>query len=156
MSEPALELNTIEAPERLVLDTNVWLDLLLFGDPRCSQLAEALADGRAVALVDAPCREEWRRVLCYPVLGLDAARRDALEARFDAIAIAVEEPVRPQPWPTLPRCADPDDQKLLELACAGDASVLLTRDQALLSLDRRTRRLSLFRICLPDAWNPAD
>lgn len=139
-------------PERLVLDTNVWLDLLLFEDPRCSQLADALVAGHAVVLVDAPCREEWRRVLCYPALGLDAARRDALEARFDAIAMVVEEPSRPQPWPPLPRCADPDDQKLLELACAADADALLTRDQALLEQARRIRRLGLFDIYTPEAW----
>lgn len=146
---------TDSPPERLVLDTNVWLDLLLFEDPRCSHLAAALDDGRAVALVDAPCREEWLRVLGYPSLRLDDERRAALDARFNAVTTVAQEPVRPLPWPALPRCADPDDQKLLELACIGHANALLSRDQALLSLDRRTRRLSLFRICLPDAWSPA-
>jgi predicted nucleic acid-binding protein len=138
-----------------VLDTTVWLDLLLVGDPRCGPLAAALADGRAVALMDAPCRAEWRRVLTYPVLRLDAARRAALEARLDAIARLTGEPLRPRPWPALPRCADPDDQKLLELACAADAGALLTRDQALLALDNRTRRAGLFQIRLPEAWQPA-
>ena len=139
-------------PERLVLDTNVWLDLLLFEDPRCRRLADALANGGAVALVDAPCRDEWLRVLDYPVLRLDAARCSDLQARFDAMTTRADAPVRPLPWPALPRCSDPDDQKLLTLACTAHASALLTRDAALLALASRTRRAGLFTICQPDAW----
>ena len=40
---------------------------------------------------------------------------------------------------TLPRCADPDDQKFLELADDAGADVLVTGDGHLLSLAGRTR-----------------
>lgn len=144
------------SPDRLVLDTNAWLDLLLFADPRCDRLAQALADGRALALVDAACREEWLRVLEYPVLQLDPAQRLRLVQRFDATATALDGPLRALPLPPLPRCRDADDQKFLALACAADASVLLTRDAALLALARRTERSGLFRICRPEEWVGSD
>jgi putative PIN family toxin of toxin-antitoxin system len=137
--------------KRLVLDTNVWLDLLLFNDPRCAGLRAHLDSGRALALSNAACREEWRRVLEYPGLRLTPAAISAASARFDRQARMVTLSTRALPWPALPRCRDPDDQKFLELACAADASVLLSRDLALLTLARRTRRLGLFDISTPEA-----
>jgi predicted nucleic acid-binding protein len=89
-------------------------------------------------------------------LRLAGREADRLRDRYDALAMDVHAPVRPQPWPPLPRCRDADDQKFLELACAGNASVLLTRDDALLSLRRRTLRAGLFRICSPGAYDPHD
>lgn len=144
----------MQPPQRVVLDTNVWLDLLLFDDARCVPLRAALEQRAVLALTDPACRAEWQRVLAYPTLRLAEHQADQLRDRYDALAVQVDGPVRPQPWPPLSRCRDADDQKFLELACAGHASVLLTRDDALLSLGRRTLRAGLFRICSPDRYDP--
>jgi uncharacterized protein len=138
-------------PLRLVLDTNVWLDLLWFDDPQCAVLRQWLADGSAIALTDQACHREWQRVLEYPALRLDSIQAAALRARFDAIAVQVTTPSRRLPWPAIPRCRDPDDQKFLELGCAAAADLLLTRDDALLALASRARTAGLFRICRPRA-----
>lgn len=137
---------------RVVLDTNVCLDLFVFGDPRVATLRAALQSGDVVAVTNPECREEWLRVLDYPQLRLDEAARAAAIAAFDT---------QVQLLPTsvvldgvLPRCADPDDQKFLHLAHACGARWLLSRDDALLVLSRRTRRDGLFEILLPDAWRP--
>ena len=135
-------------PTRLVLDTNAWLDLLVFEDPACARLRAALAAGDAVAVGNACCRDEWQRVLTYPELALDQDAAARLHAAYDALAVDdASLPRRP-----LPRCADPDDQKFLELACASGADALLTRDRALLVLDGRLRRAGLFRVCRPADW----
>lgn len=139
------------APQRLVLDTNVCLDLLVFGDPRCAPLRAALHEGRALALTDAACRDEWRRVLAYPQFGLDAARQQVLAAGYDALFAPWAGPARPAA--KLPRCADADDQKFLELAAAAGAQVLLSRDRALLKLAARAMRMAGFNILAPEAWN---
>lgn len=140
--------NAPPAPLRLVLDTNVWLDLLLFEDPGCALLRARLQSGAAIALTDDRCRDEWLRVLDYPALGLPPARIAELRGRFDANA-AMLPPVSPVCGP-LPRCRDRDDQKFLELAAASAATALLTRDDALLALAARTRRAGLFTICRPE------
>ena len=144
----------VPAP-RLVLDTNVALDLFVFRDPACERLMEALRRGAAVAVVDEPCREEWLAVLAYPVFGLtEAARGDAV-ASFDRWVTLLPEPaLAPRPEVKLPRCADPDDQKFLELALAAGARDLLSKDKALLQLARRTAREGWFRILCPSAWEP--
>ena len=145
------------APPRLVLDTNVCLDLFVFGDAACATLRAALDAGAVEAVADAACREEWLRVLDYPQLGLDASRRAAAIAAFDArLCLLVDaERETPPAAPKLPRCADPDDQKFLELAQAGGAQWLLSRDKALLKLARRTRRDHGFDIATPQAWSRA-
>ena len=135
-----------EAPAIVALDTNAWLDLLWFEDPRCAALSAALADGRLRAVTDAACRDEWRRVLGYPALAIDETTRATLIARHDACASVVDTGV---PMPALPRCRDPDDQKFLELAYAARAVLLCTRDGELLALAKRCRRLAGFGICLP-------
>jgi uncharacterized protein len=124
---------------RLVLDTQVWIDWLVFDDPATLALRAALAEGHAEIFIDAPCEAELARVLGYP-LGrrtLDALAQAACLSQCRRIATkAQRKPLQKLP-PKLPRCRDPDDQKFLELAAAVEADYLVTRDQALLELDRR-------------------
>ena len=141
------------ARPRLVLDTNVCLDLFVFADPRCAELLAALRQGRVEAVTRDDCRTEWRAVLEYPKLALDAALRARAGAAFDACVRIL--PPSAGTAPGLPRCADPDDQKFLELARDAGAAALLTRDAALLRLARRTRRLGLFAILPPQVWREA-
>lgn len=133
----------------VVLDTNTWLDVLLFRDPRCAALATAIADGSVVAVTSGPCRDEWLRVIGYPALGLDAPARDALAAAFDTLAKPIADV---PPAPALPRCRDADDQKFLELALHAGATTLFTRDAELLALAKRCRRDGLFEIREPHCF----
>ncbi|KQY51089.1 putative toxin-antitoxin system toxin component, PIN family [Lysobacter sp. Root494] len=138
---------------RIVLDTNVCLDLFVFDDPRCARLRDALHAGEVVAATDDACRGEWLRVLRYPELGLDEAMREAATARFDdTIRHGSSQFVDGAGLPALPRCRDPDDQKFLELAASVQARWLLTRDDHLLALAKRTRRNGLFAILTPSEW----
>lgn len=141
---------------RLVLDTNVYLDLLLFGDPRAGALHAALHAGSVIATTDADCRAEYLRVLAYPQLGLTAAQQRDLANRHDELSQSFPHDAAdciPSASP-LPRCADPDDQKFLLLAQACGARWLISRDNLLLKLARRTRREGLFDIVTPEGWAP--
>jgi len=140
---------------RLVLDTNVALDLFVFRDPACARLQDALQRAQVVAVVDEPCRAEWLAVLDYPQLGLTEAAREQAVAAFDQAVTQLEPAaLMSRPEIKLPRCADPDDQKFLELALASGAQCLLSKDKALLQLARRTAREGWFRILCPSAWEP--
>ena len=48
---------------RLVLDTNVWLDWLVFDDPELAPVRAAVAQGLARVFIDAACEAELARVL---------------------------------------------------------------------------------------------
>lgn len=139
---------------RIVLDTNVCLDLFVFDDPRIARLRDAMRTGAIEAMTDTPCREEWRRVLAYPALALPETRQSAALAEFDHLVTRCAEDALPAPTNArrLPRCRDPDDQKFLELAACSGARWLLTRDDHLLALGRRTAREGWFVILTPQAW----
>lgn len=141
---------------RIVLDTNVCLDVLLFDDPRIATLAQALQSGQLIAMSNPATRAEWRRVLDYPALRLDPQRQPDLIDAFDALAVDVAaSPAAAGSMktdPPLPRCVDPDDQKFLELARDAGARWLLSRDRDLLVLAARCRRAGLFSILTPQAW----
>ncbi len=122
------------AAPRVVLDTNVLLDLWVFADPAVAPLAAALAAGRLQPVRSAATDGELRAVLARPDFGLAAARQDALLADWRTRAEAVAAP----PVTGL-RCRDPLDQKFVELAVAAGAGFLVTRDRALLALARRAR-----------------
>ncbi|MEZ5484991.1 MAG: putative toxin-antitoxin system toxin component, PIN family [Lysobacteraceae bacterium] len=142
-----------DTPARLVLDTNVWLDVLLFDDPHTARLRDLADASRLLLLATKQTRAEWRRVLDYPQLAVDAATQQRLCEAYDALAFQMDDfrPVVPCD-PALPRCRDPDDQMFLELAACSGAAAVLTRDNALLALDRRCRRAAGFAVCRPQDW----
>lgn len=138
---------------RLVLDTNVCLDLFVFHDPRWDALLGALKSGHVQAVTRQDCRMEWLIVLTYPHLPLNPETRALSTAAFDALITCL-----PAPAPTweavapLPRCTDPDDQKFLELARDARADILITKDKALLKLARKNARAGMFKIMKPETW----
>ncbi len=123
----------------VVLDSNVLVSLLVFADPRYPLIAGSLRTGSMVAVTDEACAAEFRRVLAYPQLKLDASRRAAIHAAFErAVRRVVSGGKTAAP---LPKCKDPDDQKFLELALDSGASLLVSGDKALLALNRVKYRL---------------
>jgi putative PIN family toxin of toxin-antitoxin system len=120
-----------------VLDTNVWLDWLLFDDPAIAPLRAAWAAGTLEVLVDAPCEAELERVLGYRFYGktLPPEKQAACLAECRRVARRMESGERIAF--ALPACRDADDQKFLELALAARADALVTKDDALLALADR-------------------
>jgi predicted nucleic acid-binding protein len=143
------------AAPRIVLDTNVCLDLFLFRDPRCAALAAALERGELCAVTDEACRAEWLRVLEYPSVPVRPEQRAGLRERFDTMVQRLTGLPRIDTLAPLPVCSDPDDQKFMELALACGAPWLISKDRHLFKLNRRTRKAGLFLILKPEQWTPA-
>ena len=120
---------------RLVLDTQVWLDWLVFDDPGVRPLRDAVQSGRAEIVIDAACEAELARVLAYDL----GKRSISSEAQLAALTLArsLARRVSTVVAEKLPQCKDADDQKFVELAYAAKADVLVTKDRALLEMRRR-------------------
>lgn len=131
---------------RLVLDTNVWLDWLVFEDPRAAPLRAAFERGAIEVLIDDACEAELERVLGYAFYGeaLPAGKQRACLDECRRIARRAEAAAG---VPALPACRDPDDQKFLQLAAAARVDFLVTRDDELLALADRGLP---FRIVKPE------
>jgi putative PIN family toxin of toxin-antitoxin system len=136
--------------QRLVLDTNVWLDWLVFYDPGLAPLRAAQAAGRVQFFMDDACEAELARVLAYERRGwpLGEAEQAAALAACRSLVRAPDATLAHAPM-RLPNCRDADDQKFLELALAAGAHALLTKDKALLDLEKRGLP---FRILTPAQW----
>jgi putative PIN family toxin of toxin-antitoxin system len=119
----------------LVLDTNILLDVWVFGDAAAAPLISGLPQGRWRWLATAPMREELARVLAYPQIVKSLTHHqikpqtvlDQFDAHAEMVAIAPKAIVT---------CKDPDDQKFIDLAVAHRAT-LLSKDHAVLSMAKR-------------------
>ncbi|MGH8779163.1 putative toxin-antitoxin system toxin component, PIN family [Paraburkholderia sp.] len=137
---------------RVVIDSNVWIDILVFDDPFTRPIRDALERGALTALIDERCHAELAYVLDYPQFVRRAVDREAALATLARLAQRVEPAAPPEDSPPLPKCKDRDDQKFLELAHAAGADWLVSKDRAVLKLARRIARDFGFRIAQPAAF----
>lgn len=137
----------------IVLDSNVWVDLLVFRDPHVEPIRTALERGTIAPVIRDDCREELRRVLGYPQFARFAVDIDAALAVVDRYARrhAVPAPAEAAGW-RLPQCKDGDDQKFVELAHCTGAACLVSKDKAVLKLRSRLRRTSGVEVLTPPAF----
>jgi len=139
---------------RLVLDTQVWLDWLVFDDPGIRPIRRAQALHRAALFIDEVCEAELARVLGHPLgkRSLDAAAQAACLAQCRRLAGRFESVLSREERAGLPQCRDADDQKFVAAAAAARADFLVTRDRALLEMNRRRARALPFRVLTPEAF----
>ena len=137
---------------RLVLDTNVWLDWLIFDDPAIAPLRTARDGGAIEIVIDTPCRDELVRVLAYPKFELDDQSQRQLLAQADQNSIYLDDLSYPVAN-ALPPCDDPDDVKFQSLAYASNADWLISKDNALLAKQRKKKFVPVaYRVATPTQW----
>jgi putative PIN family toxin of toxin-antitoxin system len=141
---------------RIVLDSNVWVDILVFDDPHTRPIRAALERGALCALIDARCQGELTYVLDYPQFAKRAIDKQAALDTLARLTHLIEPPAPDDigndaaaPIKPLPQCKDRDDQKFIELAHRSGAQWLVSKDRAVLKLARRVERDFGFRIAQP-------
>jgi predicted nucleic acid-binding protein len=134
----------------VVLDTNVVLDWLVFGNPACNPLAQGLADRSVRWIATLAMRDELAHVLSRGVAAAWKPDPDEIWSAWNTHAMEVPADV-PAGAASRLRCTDADDQKFIDLALAHGARWLLSRDRAVLKLARRARAFDL-AIVTPEVW----
>jgi putative PIN family toxin of toxin-antitoxin system len=138
--------------QRVVIDTNVILDLCLFEDPKVDALKLKIQDKSLIWLATQGMRDELVRVLTYPHLLGKAQQKD--ESMQQAHGTTMAQLLKMfDEWVTLceaaPKarymCKDPDDQKFIDLA-AHTGALLISKDKAVLALTNRLARLGV-KVC---------
>ena len=132
---------THAAPVRVVLDTNIVLDLWLYQDPATPTLLAALENKSVQWLATHVMRDELERVLAYTHiaqrLALGQLAAPDILAKFDAHVQLVPISVKAQFV-----CKDADDQKFIDLA-AEHCTQLISKDKAVLTMRNRMARLGV-------------
>jgi len=136
------------SPPKIVIDTQVVMDWLVFADPRVAPLVAAIEAGRITWVGRPAMLAELRHVLGRGVAQAwqpDVARIEAAFARHCQM-------IEAEPAPAVRLvCRDPDDQQFIDLALAQGARWLLSRDKAVLALRKRALTSGL-AIATPEAW----
>ena len=114
---------------RVVLDTNAVISALLFSGVS-SKLVSLWQNGLITPLLSREILDEYLRVLSYPKFQLsDKEIKELIQEEILPFAEVVKPKRR---WRVVRR--DPSDNKFLECAVAGRASVIISGDKDLLSL----------------------
>ncbi|MEN9712088.1 MAG: tRNA(fMet)-specific endonuclease VapC [Pseudomonadota bacterium] len=129
------------APQLVVLDTNIVLDLWLYQDPATPALLQALLQNTVCWLATPVMRDELERVLAYAHiakrLALGGLTAEHVLTQFDThaklVAVAPKAPFV---------CKDPDDQQFIDLAAQHQAA-LVSKDKAVLTMRNRMARLGV-------------
>ena len=112
---------------RVVADTNVLISALMFGGLPGSFLDLALLG--AVELVTSPVLLDELDEKLRSKFEVDLSDADAIRAKLESCALVV------MPGITVEAIAeDPDDNRVLECAMAGDAAYIVSGDRHLLKL----------------------
>ncbi|OYU25327.1 MAG: putative toxin-antitoxin system toxin component, PIN family [Burkholderiales bacterium PBB2] len=142
--------DSAHAAPRIVIDTQVIMDWLVFRDPRAQALAQSVV-GRQVQWIGEPAMlDELRHVLGRGVAAQFEPDLAWIESQFEQHCRMIASTSPPAVRLV---CRDPDDQKFIDLALAQRAQWLLSRDRAVLALAKRARAQGLL-ILNPDRWTP--
>jgi len=111
---------------RVVLDTNLLIAAGYSASSASRQIVEACLQGELTAILSPAVRREYEQLL------RQALRRDDYRKKLQQLLDRAEV-VEPSDTPrVVPE--DPDDDKLLAAAVAGNADMLISNDQHLLQL----------------------
>lgn len=136
-----LGVGAVAAPVRVVLDTNIVLDLWLYKDAATPALLAALEDNSVQWLATQVMRDELERVLAYTHivkrLAFSELTAEVILAQFDAHAQLMSVAVK-----AVYACKDGDDQKFIDLA-AQHKTQLISKDKAVLTMRNRMARLGV-------------
>jgi len=131
---------------KLILDTNIVLDWLVFGDPAVNVLQVAIETKRVELVAHALTLGELTRVLAYTNLRLDSQRQQSLFEAYrrqvhaiDLGSFARDNLQLPKGFPV---CGDSDDQPFIALAYHAKA-ILVSKDKAILKLRKRASRFDV-------------
>lgn len=123
------------APAKVVLDTNIVLDIFVFCNVQAAVLRAQLEQQSLHWLVTQPIIKELACVLQYaklqPWLQKHELSASQLLFKLDGLTQCVPVPVKASMT-----CKDPDDQKFIDLAVAQQAQ-LWSRDKAVRALKKR-------------------
>jgi putative PIN family toxin of toxin-antitoxin system len=146
--KPAIAHSINLSSPRLVLDTNVVLDCLVFRDPAVRNLMTAIEAKCVQTLVHPVTLDELKRVLAYPQCRLNAAEQQQVLDRYLGLGTLAAMPEgfsrETLLLPTdFPRCRDHDDQPFLALAFHARAEGLVTKDKLILKLRKKVRKFGV-------------
>ena len=125
------------SPPRLILDTNILLDLFFFQDPTTEPLRVQLSGQQVQLLASAALVREFSGVLKKEAFCLnDEKQQEILHAWLGNALLIQDQAIEAAPW----TCRDSTDQMFLDLAYSCRPITLISKDKQVLKLGKRAAR----------------
>ena len=122
---------------RLILDTNILLDIFVFQDIKTQDLKQAMNDRQIAVFASQKTIAELADVIARPLFGLEPQQQNEILEQWQSISKFQDDASLPQaPW----TCADADDQIFLDLAFHLKPAILVSKDNELLKLASRAAK----------------
>ncbi len=119
----------------LVIDTNVWLDILYWGDAQTVQLASDIESGAVDVCITLAAIEELADVIARKQFAIEPERQLTLLKHVLSVSTLVAPPSK-----ATAKCRDADDQKFLDLTQSVGADYLVTKDKLVLKAGKRLKK----------------
>jgi uncharacterized protein len=130
------------SPVHVVLDTNIWLDIVVFNAHDHNPMRKWLSEAQWIVHVNPAILDEIQRVLNYACFQLSPEQQTLSLAYVVQHSTLHTEPCPPKSTFILPKCSDRDDQKFLELAHCSKATYLISKDKQVLKCARSVKKLN--------------
>lgn len=147
---PALQPGGTTPGPKLVLDTQVVMEWLVFRDPGIQPLVGPIEAGRWTWIGSEAMRDELLHVLSRGVAARWNPDPQGIASTFARLCQMPAAQDGDAPPPLL-KCRDKDDQKFIDLALSQRADALISRDSDVLALSKRARKHGL-AILRPEQW----
>lgn len=147
-SQASLTLSPRQPVAKVVIDTQVIMDWLVFKNASVTPLIHAVQQGSLTWIGLPDMKAELLHVLGRGIAASYAPDTALVDREFGRWCQVVD--AHPAPAVRL-KCRDPDDQMFIDLALAEQARWLISRDRAVLALAKRARPFGL-SILTPEAW----
>lgn len=122
---------------RLILDTNILLDIFVFQDIKTQDLKQAIIDRQIAVFASQKTIAELADVIARPLFGLEPQQQNKILEQWQSLSQLQDDSCLQQaPW----TCADADDQIFLDLAFQLKPAILISKDNALLKLASRAAK----------------
>lgn len=127
----------LDIKPRLVLDTNVILDLLVFKDPSTEPIRLALEAQQVDAVRTAASLIELMDVIGRPAFKLSPEDQEVIiQTWVSSTRVLENAAIEEAPF----TCHDPDDQVFINMAYSVRPALLFSKDRRVLELQRRALR----------------
>jgi putative PIN family toxin of toxin-antitoxin system len=120
---------------RVVVDTNTLISGLISRGSPPARVLKRWAEGAITVLVTSDLAAEYQEVLARPAFAALGTEDERLELLGGLLSLGNVEPVTATERLDVVQ-RDPDDNRVLECALFGGASVIITGDEDLLALGR--------------------
>lgn len=117
-----------------ILDTNIWLDWLVFSSDTLAELKVAHNDGEFEIIYTTEMIEELIDVISRTQFDLSPEQQELIVQQMMAAARRVDD--SPKPLSSI-KCKDKDDQVFIDTALAYRITWLISKDKHLLRLKNR-------------------